>query len=160
MVCCCACVPPLTHLIDVISHVSAWHPFSLTLMDTERIKHYRHLLNIELRTLLPSEQPQLVCMDYKLSKAFHRDAGPCWLQCFPQLCKVGCMFFGWWTILDTHRKLLRIKNSAELRFLRHSNRCNWHLLPYTVQRHLNILSCPFTLWMAHIHNPCLNCLKV
>jgi hypothetical protein len=27
---------------------------------------------------------------------------------------------------------------------------------YPVQRHLNILSCPFTFWMAHIHSPCLN----
>ena len=27
------------------------------------------------------------------------------------------------------------------------------------KRHLNLLSCPFTLWMAHIHIPCLSCLK-
>jgi hypothetical protein len=43
--------------------------------------------------------------------------------------------------------------------LRHSNRCAWHLLPYLVQRHLHLLFCPFTLWTAHKHNPCLNCLK-
>jgi hypothetical protein len=30
----------------------------------------------------------------------------------PQLCQVGWMSFGWWTILDTHRK-----NSAALQFL-------------------------------------------
>ena len=30
---------------------------------------------------------------YKVSKAFHRDAVPCWLQCFPQLCHVGWMSF-------------------------------------------------------------------
>jgi hypothetical protein len=64
-----------------------------------------------------------------------------------------------------------------------TNRCAWHLLPYPVQRHFNILSCQFTLWMAHIecmhtwlwikasakwhillllllHNPCLNCLHL
>jgi hypothetical protein len=35
-----------------------------------------------------------------------------------------------------------------------TNRCAWYLLPYPVQRHL-----PFTLWSAHIHNPCLNCLE-
>jgi hypothetical protein len=35
----------------------------------------------------------------------------------------------------------------------------WYLLPCPVQRHLNILSCPFTLWMAHINNPCLKALK-
>ena len=42
---------------------------------------------------------------YKVLKAFHRDAGPCWLQCFPQLCQDGWMSFEGWTILDTHRKL-------------------------------------------------------
>ena len=42
----------------------------------------------------------------------------------------------------------------------HSNRWAWHLQPYPVQRHLIILSCQFTLWIAHIHNPCLNCLRL
>ena len=36
-----------------------------------------------------------------------------------------------------------------------TNRCAWQLLPYPVQWHWNVLSCPFTLWMAHIHNPCV-----
>ena len=40
-----------------------------------------------------------------------------------------------------------------------TNLCDWNLRPYPVQRHLNLLSCPFTHWMAHIRNPCLNCLK-
>ena len=88
---------------------------------------------------------------YKVLNAFYRDASPCWLQCFPQLCQVGWMSCGWWTILDTYGKLLSVKNPAALQFLTHSNRCTWHLLPYPVQRHLNILSCPFTLWMAHTH---------
>jgi hypothetical protein len=44
---------------------------------------------------------------------------------------------------------------------------SWHLLPYLIQRHLNILSCPFTLWMTHtrsvsiisrLKNPSLLCL--
>ena len=30
-----------------------------------------------------------------------------------------------------------------------TNRCAWHLLPYPVQTHLHVLSCPFNLWMAH-----------
>ena len=71
---------------------------------------------------------------------------------------MGCCWMDvlwWWTILDTHGKMLSVKNSAALQFLMHSNRCAWHLLPYPVQRHLNLLSCPFTLCMAHIHNPCL-----
>ena len=54
---------------------------------------------------------------YKVSKAFHRDAGPCWLQCFQQLCQVGWMSFRWWTILDTHGKLLSVKNPEALQFL-------------------------------------------
>ncbi|XP_052335092.1 succinyl-CoA:3-ketoacid coenzyme A transferase 1, mitochondrial-like isoform X2 [Oncorhynchus keta] len=45
-------------------------------------------------------------------------------------CQVGWMSFGWWTILDTHRKLC-----ALLLFLSHSNRYAWNLLPYPVQRH-------------------------
>ena len=30
-----------------------------------------------------------------------REAGPCGLKSFQQLCQVGWMSFGWWTILDT-----------------------------------------------------------
>ena len=41
--------------------------------------------------------------------------------------------------------------NIELQLLTHSNLCTWHLLPYPIQRHLNILSCPFTLWMAHTY---------
>ena len=89
---------------------------------------------------------------HKVSKAFHRDAGSCWLQCFPQLCQVGWTSFGWWTILDTRGKP---SNVAVL----NPNQCAWHLLPYPVQRHLNILSCPFTIWMAHIQNPIVSRLK-
>ena len=53
----------------------------------------------------------------KVSKAFQRDAGPCWLHWFPQLCQVAWMSFRWWTVLDTHRKLLSMKNPAALQFL-------------------------------------------
>jgi hypothetical protein len=49
---------------------------------------------------------------HKVSKAFHRDAGPCWLLSVPQLCQVGWMSFGWWTILNTHGK-----NPAALQIL-------------------------------------------
>ena len=38
-----------------------------------------------------------------------------------------------------------------------TNWCAWHVLPYPVQRHLNVLSRPFTFGMVYI--PCLNCLK-
>ena len=96
---------------------------------------------------------------YKVSKAFHRDGAPCWLQCFSQLCQVSWMSFGWWTILDTHRKLFSVKNPAALQFLTHSNWCAWHPLPYPIQRHLNILACLFTRWMAHRYNPIVFRLK-
>ena len=65
-------------------------------------------------------------------------------------CHVGWMSFEWWTILDSHRKLLRVKNPAALQFLTHSNQCTWHLLPYPIQRNFNILSWPFTLWMSQL----------
>jgi hypothetical protein len=65
--------------------------------------------------LLPYEPSQSVGAWCR--KAFHRDADPCWLQCFPQLCQVGWASFGWWTILDKHGKLLSMKNPAALQFL-------------------------------------------
>ena len=46
---------------------------------------------------------------------FHRNAGSCWFQRFPQLAgwlEVGWRSFGWWTILDTHRKLLSVKTAV------------------------------------------------
>ena len=53
-------------------------------------------------------------------------------------CQVGWMSFGWWTILDTHGKLLSMKTPSALQFLTHSNRCARHLLPYPAQRHLHL----------------------
>jgi hypothetical protein len=32
-------------------------------------------------------------------------------------CQVGWMSFAWWPILDTHEKLLSVKNQASLQFL-------------------------------------------
>ena len=86
----------------------------------------------------------------------------CWpmlIPMFPTVVSSWLYVLGWWTILDTHRKLLSVKNTAASQFLTHSNRCAWHLLPYPIQRQVHILSCPYTLWMAHIYNPCLNCPK-
>ena len=67
--------------------------------------------------ILASEQPQFVRgKDSKRCQVFHRDAGPCWHQCFPQLCPIGWMSFGWWTILDKQGKLLSVKNPAALQY--------------------------------------------
>ena len=95
---------------------------------------------------------------YKVLKMFHRDAGPCWLLCFPLLVQVGWMAFRWWTIPDRQGKLLSMKNPSVLQFLTHSQWCAWYLLPYPIQRHFIILSCQFTFWMAHAES-FLNCLK-
>ena len=54
-------------------------------------------------------------------------------------------------------KLLSVKHSSVSVLA--TNLCSWHLVPYPVQRHLNLYSCPFTLWMAHVHNPCLKAYK-
>ena len=63
-----------------------------------------------------------------------RDVGPYLLQYFPQLFQVGRMSFGWRTILDTHRKLLSVKNPAVLQFLTHHTPFKTHLnlLSYTI----------------------------
>ncbi|KAK6296906.1 hypothetical protein J4Q44_G00330480 [Coregonus suidteri] len=102
---------------------------------------------------------------YKVSKEFHRDAGPCRLQCLPQLCQIGWMSFGWWTILDTLGKLLSVKNPAVLQFLTYSN------LPTTITRSkalkyfvlpihpLNGTDTQFmSQSMSRLKNPSLTCL--
>ena len=61
---------------------------------------------------------------FKVSKAFHRDSRPCWLQCFPQL---SSWLYVFWVVLDTHRKLLSLRNPVMLQFLTHSNWCAWYL---------------------------------
>ena len=48
---------------------------------------------------------------YKVLKVFHRDAIDS--KASPQLCPVGWMSFEWWTILETHRKLLTVKKSQQ-----------------------------------------------
>jgi hypothetical protein len=75
------------------------------------------------------------------------------------------MSFGWWTILDTHGKLLRMKNPAALQFVTHSNWCAWHLLPYPIQKALKYFVWPIhplngTLApiVSRLKNPSLTCI--
>ena len=68
---------------------------------------------------------------YKVSKAFHRDAGPCWPQRFPQLCQVVWMSFwvvdhSWYT-----RETVECEKPSSVAVL-DTNWCSWHLLPYPI----------------------------
>ena len=82
----------------------------------------------------------------------------CWLQRFPQLWQVCWMSFGWWPILDTHRKLLSVKTQQHWSWHKPVRAPGtYHHTPFKVT--LNLLSCPFIFWMAHIHDTGLNCLK-
>jgi hypothetical protein len=63
----------------------------------------------------------------------------------------GWMSFGWWTILDTHGKMLRVKNPAALQFLTQKQRA-WHLLPYPA---LTYFVLPIHPLNGHMHNPYL-----
>jgi hypothetical protein len=68
--------------------------------------------------LLPSDQLQLI-KAWVLQGVESIPQG-CWPMLTPMLtplfCQVDWMSFGWWTILDTHRKLLSVKNPAVLLF--------------------------------------------
>jgi hypothetical protein len=124
----------------IFSHGRILTHFYNKITCTECTKHLEDISNIELHPLLHSLNSSGHGL-YKVLKVFDREAGPCWLQCFQQFCQVGWMSFGWWTILDTDRKLLSMRNPAALQFLTHSNGWAWHLLLCSVQRQLNILSC-------------------
>jgi hypothetical protein len=93
---------------------------------------------------------QSICLgvDCTRCEVFHRDAGPC--------VKFGWMFFRWWTILDTHRTLLSVKNAAALQFLTQTGASGTYY--HTPFKGTKIFwSCPITLWMAH--KQCLKALK-
>jgi hypothetical protein len=95
------------HLISYIMHYFWPGPSKTSTRSIQNIKNTFLILRCTSSPLLlPPEQPQ-----------FHMDSGPCRLQYFPQLCQVGWMSFGWWNILDTHRKMLSMKNPAPLQFL-------------------------------------------
>jgi hypothetical protein len=77
-----------------------------------------HLPNVEMHPLFPSEQPQFI-------GAWILQGVGCWPMLTPMLptfvsnCPLGGgpLYFGRWTILETHRKLLSVKNPTELQFL-------------------------------------------
>ena len=76
---------------------------------TRCTKHYVHLSNIALHPPFQNSLNSSRHGFYKVSKAL--------TQCFPQLWQVEWMSFGWWTILDTHGKLLSVNNPAAWQFL-------------------------------------------
>ena len=99
---------------------------------------------------------------YKGPTALHRDADPCWLQCFPQFCHIGWMSFVWWTILDTHGKLLCVEKPSSVTVL--DTLKPVHLAPTTIpcSKALKYVGLPIhPLNGTHtVHNPCFNyCLQ-
>jgi hypothetical protein len=87
-------------------------------------------------------------MDYKVSKAFHRDAGPRRVQYFPQLCQFDLIWswldalwvvdYSWYT-----RETVKLEKSSNIVVL--DTLKSVRLAPTTIQRHLHLLSCPFIL---------------
>ena len=89
---------------------------------------------------------------HKVSNAFHRDAGRCWRQCFPQLSS-------WLDVIWVVDHFWYTRETVE----RWKNSCVAVLdkagVPGTFYRFKGIYILCFSLWMAHTHNSCLNCLK-
>ena len=110
-----------------------------------------HLPNVEMHPLFPSKQPQFI-------GAWILQGVGCWPMLTPKLptfvsnCPLGSGPFIVLCTLGSGPFLRHTQPNRVAVF--DTNQCAWHL-PYPVQRHLNILSCPFNLWMTHIHNPCL-----
>ena len=95
--------------------------------------------------LLLSEQPQSVGHGlYKVSNAFHMPT--------PMLPTVVLSWLDVLWVVDhswyTWETVEKPSSVAVLDTLKPMGA--WYLLPYPIQRHLNILSCLFTLWMTHI----------
>ena len=114
---------------------------------------------------MSSEQSQFVGHGlYKVLKAFHRDAGPCWLQCFPQLCQFD-LIWSWQDVLWVvdhswyTRETVALGNPSIVVVLDTLKPVRVTPTTITVQRHFYLLSCPFILRMAHMYNSCLYSLK-
>jgi hypothetical protein len=96
-----------------------------------------------LHSISPSKQPQFFGHGlYKVLKVFHRDAGPYWRQCFPRLCQVSWMSFGWGPLL------IHTRNCWAWKIQQHCS--SWHTQTEAPGTYYHT---PF------IHNPCLICLK-
>ena len=108
-------------------------------------------------SLFPSELPQFVG-PWTLQGVESVPQG-CWPMFTPML-QVVWMSFGWWTILDTHGKLLGVKNPAVLQFFTQSGvPGNHYHIP--VQRHLHLLPIhPLSEWHTYtIHVSIVSRLK-
>jgi hypothetical protein len=69
------------------------------------------------------------------------------------------MSFGWWTILDTHRKL-EYKKPSSIAVL-DTNWCTWHLLQYPVQKalaHSHSKWKTYAIHVSRLKNPYITCL--
>jgi hypothetical protein len=89
----------------------------------------------------------------------------CWPMLTPMLptvdrIRVGWMSFGWWCIHWYTRETDKRENPSSVAVL-DTTCCAWHVLPYPVQRHLNILSYPLngthTTYVSRLQNHSLTC---
>ena len=138
-----------------------WNYKVLSAKWTLGVQNIRNILILSCTTLCPqSSLNSLGHGLYKVSNAFHRDAGPCWLQCFPQLCQVGWISFGCCTILDTHRKLLSVKNPAALQFLTETGVPGTYYHTPFKGAHIFCLGCSLSEWHTYtIHVSIVSRLK-
>ena len=147
------CVRYRFNIVFIIYHIKNYKNIPIFVY-TLSVQNIRNILS------LSSEQPQFF-RAWTLQGVESLPQG-CWPLLTPMLLTVVWSWLDvFWEVdhLDTHRKQLSVKYPAVFQFLIHSNWCAWLLQPYPVQRPLNRLSYTFTLWMAHIHNWCLNRLR-
>ena len=131
----------------------------------------RYGLFAEWNTPKPPQSPPAMVHPSSSPTNYQTDvwlkSGPHWLEQLSVKCLIlPPVWFGYTTSNTAGGKLLGIyqwiilwgytQSVQNMRntFLTHLNRRAWHLLPFPDQRHLNIFSYSFTLWMAHIHLTC------
>jgi hypothetical protein len=128
---------------------------------TPSVQNIRNtFLILGLHPILPSEQTQFIGA-WTLQGVQSISQG-CWPMLTPMLPAVVSSWLDVLWMVDHSwytQETVDCENPEALQFLTHKL---VRLAPTTrpCSKALKyLLSCPFTLWMSHTHNPCLNCLK-